>query len=150
MKKTAIILGLALCGQAFAFGASSEEGRKGNRKDRLRKMAKQLDLSEDQIAKIRSIKKGSKEEAKDKKELRKKFKNELEEMLRSPEKGEAYNAKLKEKHSKLLELGNQARQQRFSTMLKIRDELSPEQIKKFNEFRSKKRGRGKRGGKGRH
>ena len=105
------------------------------KKERLKKMAKELNLSEAQVEKIRSIRKKYKNELKESKTQQKKQRKELKSLMNSSQKGEAFNKTLKEKHSELQKTSNALHDAKFNMMLETRDVLEGDQIKNFKKFK---------------
>jgi Spy/CpxP family protein refolding chaperone len=72
----------------------------------------------------------------------------LHDLLRGSAKGDDFNAKARAQNEKVLELAKKLGQERFESILEIRDILTPEQIKKFDEHRPGPWRRGMRGRQG--
>lgn len=117
--------------------AKDGKGKKG--RERFKKMAEELNLSEEQMAKIKEIRKKYRSELKDLRSKKKYAQSELQELMSSGNKGSSFQGKAKSKHSELQAFSNQLHDKRFNMMLEIREELSSEQIKEFKEFRENKK-----------
>lgn len=150
MKKTIAIISLLsifIISNAFAFGGMGDKGR-GQGFDR---MIEKLDLTDDQISKIKEIREACKNKFTERHEKIQNLKEELSTAMRKPAKGKEYQKTLKEKYDKLQTEIMEKKRERFETSLKIRELLTAEQIKEFRSFhRGRGRGRGGRGqGRGR-
>jgi protein CpxP len=132
MKVLSLITVLAFLAAplSFAAGAKMKDGRGGEF------LKKELNLSDEQFAKIREIRKehkdGLKESRKTFKESRKAFREAL--------KGEAAKRdELTAKFDKFQKDRDAFQRKRFAMMLEMRDVLSPEQRAKFHDLKKKHR-----------
>lgn len=125
------------------FAAASAQAKEGKGR-RFKKMAQELDLSEEQIKEIKTIRKSYRSDLKALREKRKKQKEELKKLMSSGEKGESFQQKAKQAQAEAQRTGNELHSKRFEMMLEIREQLSPDQIKEFKEFRKQKRDRKRR------
>lgn len=131
MRSLVLALALVMTGGQLAH---AKDGGKG-KKERLKKMAKELNLSEAQVEKIRSIRKKYKNDLKESRAQQKKQRKELKNLMSSSQKGEAFNKTLKQKHAELQKTSNALHDARFNMMLETRDVLEGDQIKNFKKFK---------------
>ncbi len=129
-QMTLILLALLLTAPAFAGkSAGKEEHHKGH-KGKAGMMFKQLDLSKEQKAQVKEIRKSRKEKMKSlhskKKEARKEFKTAM--------KANASKSKLRNLHNKILDASKSLKKYKFRTMLKTRDVLTDSQRVKFSKL----------------
>ncbi len=117
----------------------AKRGKKGRRGDRINKVLKQLDLTTEQSEQIKAIKESAQAS---KENLREQMRAEKQEM-RSLFESDASSAELTQQHQKLQALHQQRGENRFQTMLQIREILTSEQRAKMAELisqRSERRG----------
>lgn len=114
------------------------------------RMLDRLNLSEDQRESIEAIVQQSRSRS----EQQRQQLQAARERMRSLMTGNASAEQLRQQHNEVQRLQQALGEQRFETMLQIRNELTPEQRAQFNEFGPRGEGRGegrggRRGGMGR-
>ena len=114
-----------------AEGEKPREGRKS-------KWLEQLNLTPEQQTAIQSIRDQAQPA---KQELRQKLRQEWETMRSLLADSNTTRDQLRAQHQKMLSLRQEMGNQRFETMLDIRDQLTPEQQAKLAELRGQHRGR---------
>lgn len=121
MLAAALVLVVLLTGtKALAFGKGRE----------MQKMAKELNLTPDQKAKMKSIRQNGREEMKAKRDALFAAREDLENSLR----GAATDEELKKKFEALQKIQQEMAQGRFEKVLAIRAILTPEQRAKFKSM----------------
>ena len=115
------------------------------------KMFSQLNLTEDQEKKIKTIHEGKKEKSKKFRKSMRATRKTFQEMMKD---GTKTNEELKGLHEAMISAKTAMMRAKFANMLEIRDTLTPEQRKKFQfimheKKKGKKGKRGKRGKRGR-
>lgn len=121
----------------------AKRGKKGGRGNRINKVLKQLDLTTEQSAQIETIKESSRAS---KESLGEQMRAEKQEM-RSLFQSDASSAALTQQHQKLQNLRQQMSNNRFETMLQIREVLTSEQRAQMAELisqRGERRGQSER------
>lgn len=137
MKWLTLILTMLLASNlTFAMGA------KGDHQKRAEKFQKELNLTDEQIAKVTEIRK---DQWKDLKENKKKLKAEKAAFREAMKNPNATNEELTAKFESFQKLRNDHHRKKFGMMLEMRAILNPEQREKFAEM--KHREHGKRRGK---
>ena len=111
--------------------------RKGNRGEGIKRLLKQLDLTSEQSSQIKAIKDQAKAKGQG---LREQMRAE-QEKLKSLFKSDASTEILAQQHQKPQNLRQQMGDNRFATILQIREILTPEQRAKMSELISQKSGR---------
>ncbi|NQY99683.1 MAG: Spy/CpxP family protein refolding chaperone [Bdellovibrionales bacterium] len=109
----------------------------GGKKGVMRKVLKELNLSDEQKSSLKEMRKANKGQMKELRQQKKAARLELKEAMGS----DASESKLRALHTKLQELRKETATKRFENLLKIRKVLTPKQRKKFVELRASKRGR---------
>jgi periplasmic protein CpxP/Spy len=107
-----------------------------DRSNRGEKYFQQLNLSADQQSQIKSIKEQSKTASQGLREQMKTARTQYKTLLSS---NDASGDQLRQAHQQVQTLGQQLGEQRFETMLKIRNVLTPEQRTKLTELRQQNR-----------
>jgi Spy/CpxP family protein refolding chaperone len=124
----------------FSGSALAEPG------DRMGRMFEQLNLSAEQQQQIESIHEQRKASSEG---LREQMRAAKEEM-RSLQASNASAEQMRQQHQKIQQLHQQMSDQRFETMLQVREVLTPEQQAKLAELKPERngegQGRGRRGG----
>lgn len=128
MKIYLMVLALIMSFSSFAGKDSKDEKQKGDF------LKKELNLSDEQLAKVMELKKGHKKEMKEKKTELQELKTSFQDAMKdSKTSNEELTAKF-EAHQKARD---EFQRKRFSLMLKMREILTPEQIAKFQQVREK-------------
>jgi len=148
MKKRNLIIASVLAGSLFsvaAVGAANACNSKGGHRDghggKMMHMMKKLDLTEKQSETIRSIKKEQKEKMQS---TRAKMK-EIRKSLQEQSKAENFDAaKVRELADTKAKLMADMTVMRTETMHRIRKELTPEQVDKFDSMKQHKSKHGDR------
>jgi Spy/CpxP family protein refolding chaperone len=118
----------------------AKDKREGKRES-AQKMKAELNLTDEQLEKIKEIRKSSKGIHKEMKEQIKAARKDLQESLGNPK---VSASELQAKFHKLESLKTEISRKRFETMLSIRSHLNETQIAKFHELgKGHKNGRGK-------
>lgn len=143
MRKLIIItlLSSLIVGQAYAFGGGKGGGKKGG----FGKILKQLDLTEEQEAKLKTLRKAKKEDrGKNKGEMK-----ELHEKMKAAFINGKNDSEVQALHTQIKAMKMEKMDKRFQHMMDIRSVLTPDQRKKFFELQHSMRGhkKGKRKGK---
>lgn len=134
MKKWICLLTLLISTSTFAMGDKGPH-EKGTPKKHLQKMAKELGLSNEQIDKLKALKKESFKETRSLRKEVKQAKSEFDAIIESEEKGDSFKTKAKAAFSKLEVAKSKMMQMRFNESLELREILTAEQLKKFNQMR---------------
>lgn len=129
------ILSLVLTSSVFARG--KERG------DKIEKVMKSLNLSEDQYKKLKEYKSSTRSKYKG---LRKEIKK-AKESLRDGFINNVSDSELKTRNEKVLALRSQMTEKRFNKVLFLKNLLNDEQRKKYMEMKSERRGKWKNRGK---
>ena len=132
---TMVLVGMTASG-AYAFGGKKEKGGNGE----FRKILKQLDLSDEQKEKLKSMR----EESKDKSKPNKGEMKELHTKLQAAFTSNASDSELITLHTQIKELRMKHMDRKFNRMIGIRSVLNETQRKKFFELHQQMR-KGKRG-----
>lgn len=120
-----------------SINVSEASGGKGKHHKMAEHMKKELDLTDDQLAKIKEIRKGKKEGMKSSREEMKKLKTDFKEAMKNPK---ASKEELLTKFEALQKAQNGFHKERFLHMLEMRSILKPDQLEKFNKLHEKHRG----------
>jgi len=123
----------ALIAQTTPTTPSTGQKKRGNRGEKL---FQQLNLSADQQAQITSIKEQSKTASQGLRQQMKTARTQYKTLLSN---NDASADQLRQSHQQVQTLGQQLGEQRFDTMLKIRNVLTPEQRTKLTELRQQNR-----------
>lgn len=129
------VVALLLSTQAMA------RGGEGKGKGHFKELAKELNLTKEQMEKIKTHRKsmksssGSKEDRKAKREKRKQYKQDLKQAFIN---GES-DSKIAEIHGKIQSLRSGNKERRIQKMIFMKNILNKEQRVKFMEIREKKR-----------
>ena len=115
----------------------AKRGKKGRRGAGFQKMLEQLDLSNEQSEQIKAIKERAQANGEGLREQMRAEKQEMRSLLQS----DTSNAVLTQQHQKLQNLRQQLGNNRFETMLQVREVLTPEQRSKMAELIGQKSGR---------
>lgn len=128
MKMILMIMALFISFSSFAGKDMKDEKQKGEF------LKKELNLSDEQLAKVMELKKGAKEDMQASKkqlhELKKSFKEAMKDSKTS-------NQDLSAKFDAYQKARDEHQRKRFSLMLKMREVLTPAQMEKFQEIRGK-------------
>lgn len=111
---------------------SFAKGKREGKGESAQKMKAELNLTDEQLEKIKEIRKSSKGSHKEMKEQMKAARKDLQESLGNPK---VSASELQTKFSKLESLKTEISRKRFETMLSIRSQLNETQIAKFHELR---------------
>ena len=149
-RHTRLILAVGLLAFTLMLGGTALAQKNGNGKGRFSRgegprvemLAKRLDLTDDQVAKIEAITEASR---KDGLEIRRQL-----QQLRNELKGEMLKDQPSEKavlqlNKKMGDLKTEMKANRLSTRLKVREQLTPEQVDKMLVMGAKGRKGGHRG-----
>lgn len=136
-----IIFITSLLASLNAFSMDGKGERRG------RGMMKKLGLSEEQVVQFKEIRGRFKPQMKENRKKIKELKNEFQNLMKSTDKSDGFKDNLLSKFDELQKLKTQSQRKRIEMALALREILTPEQISKFQELRSQRKGkRGKRGG----
>ena len=113
-----------------------KHGKRGDRGQRMEKLLQQLDLTTEQSEQIKTIQEDSKATAEDLREQMQTQRQEMKDLLASDTNTEQIRAKYQETQSLHQQLGNN----RFETMLQIREVLTSEQRAEMAELMEQHRG----------
>ncbi len=130
MKKIMTIILFTTFITPFAFAG------KGMGKGGFMKILKQLELTDEQKSKLKEIRKAHKEDKGSGKEEIIKLRESMKEKFVS----NASEAELRTIHNQMKSFRSERNEKRFSKLMKIRNVLTPEQRKKFQELRMENRG----------
>lgn len=117
--------------QAFAMGGKGDGQKRGEH------FKKELNLSEEQVEKFRELRKNRGEM----KELKANFKESKKAFREAMKNPSSTQDELKTKFEAFMKLRDEFQRKKFAHMLEKRAILTPEQIVKFNEMRSKWKGK---------
>jgi len=112
-------------------GAASAEAKGCGEKDRSLRLAKELNLTQEQLEKVKEIKSKYKARFKEGGAAVKAAKQDLIASVQAPKRDDAYSAELMAKFKKTQDLKKDLHQARFEMALEIRSLLTDEQIAKF-------------------
>ncbi len=133
-----LILPLLLCTLVITPGAASGK----ERGERVGKLKEELNLSDEQLKKVRELREQRKENIE-------KSKGRVQELKKSFNEGMASEKSSKDDLTQRFEAFQKAKadfqRERFSMMMEMRSILNPEQLKKFIEMRKNRKGGGKKG-----
>ena len=130
-----IILGAVLCRFSLTT-AYAEEGKEKKWEERVKK---ELNLTDEQVKKISSIKDKYKSQLQSISEEKKKTRKELMSMTKEPDTSKSFNDKLTVKHKELQAIESRLEDKRFSMLLETRSLLKPDQVSKMDKLFMKKR-----------
>ena len=108
-----------------------DDAREGKRGKGWMKKLKELNLTEEQLTKIKEIKKARKNDKDQRKQMNTQFKA-LKEEMKTAFKSNKSNVEIRALHNKIIDFKDKRRNQRFEMMLQIRDILTSEQRAKFD------------------
>jgi Spy/CpxP family protein refolding chaperone len=131
MKKTLLILAVTL------FSLSTFAGGGRHHKDKFEKLIRKLELTEDQIQKIKDHRKGMKEANVS---LRK-SKNELKQKIQNAFIDGKSDSELEVLHKQLVELKQKKMDLKFKKLVFFKSVLNKDQREKFIEFKNKRKKR---------
>jgi protein CpxP len=116
---------------------------KGDHQKHAEQLQKELNLTDEQLAKVSEIRK---DKWKDHKENKEKLKAEKEAFRAAMKDPKTSEEELTAKFENLQKLKNENQRKKFNMMLQMRSVLSPEQLEKFRALRKEHRGdrRGKK------
>ncbi len=120
---------------------ADEMRHRGMRKGMGERWGKELNLTTEQQAQIKTIRDQEKTASES---LRQQMRT-AREQLGTLMAGNASDAQLRQQHDQVRQLGQQLGDRRFDTMLKIRNVLTPEQRTKAAELMKQHKGRGRNG-----
>lgn len=123
---TALLLTLSL--QSIALASDKDDVKKGEY------LKKELNLSDDQLTKVKAIKKELKPDIRETKKAISGLRKDFAEALKDPK---ISSDELKKKFDLIQESKAELHQKMFSFMLKMREVLTPEQMGKFHEVKMK-------------
>lgn len=123
---TALLLTFSL--QTIAMADEKDDVKKGEY------LKKELNLSDDQLTKVKAIKKELKPEIRETKKAIANLRKDFSESLKDPK---ISSDELKKKFDQLQESKSELHQKMFNFMLKMREVLTPEQMSKFHEVKMK-------------
>lgn len=116
---------------------NGKRGGRGGRGQKLDKLMQELDLTPEQSQQVEAIQEESKEIAEDLKEQMRSQREEMKSLMASDADAEEIRAQYQEAQSLRQELGNN----RFETMLRVREVLTSEQRAEMAELIEQHRGR---------
>lgn len=128
MILTTLLLSL-FSGPIMAMGQG--KGKRGEKREVAQKMKAELNLSDEQLQKIKEIRKRNKSLHKEMRERMKAARKDLRESLGNPK---LSKADLLVKFNQLETLKSEMSRKRFETMLSIREQLDGTQITKFHQL----------------
>lgn len=135
MKTLVIMLGLIL-----SLHHAQAMGGKGKGHERGEHFKKELGLSDEQLAKVKELRKGKKEELKEQRQKMKAAKEEFRNAMKNPK---AAEDDLKAKFEAFQSARDSFQRARFAMMLQMRSILNPEQLEKFAKLKEERWGKGK-------
>ena len=130
-----IILGAVLC----IFSLTTAYAGEGIEKKWEERVKKELNLTDEQVKKISSIKDKYKSQLQDIAEERQKLRKELTAMTKEPDTSQDYREELIVKHKQLQAAQTRLEDKRFSMFLDTRSLLKPDQVSKMDKLFMKKR-----------
>lgn len=133
MKIITLVLSMMLMSNV-AFSEEEEE----KRHERGEFLKKELGLSDEQLAKVKEIRKSSKDGMKENKAQFKQLKKDFKEAMKNPN---STNEELNAKFEYFQKARDDFQRKRFATMLKMREVMTPEQLAKFHELKQKHKGK---------
>ena len=131
------IITLVLSMMLMSSGAFSSE-QKEKKHERGEFLKKELGLTDEQLAKVKEIRKSSRSEMKDNKAQFKALKKEFKEAMKNPN---SSTDELTAKFEAFQKARDDFQRKRFATMLKMREILNPDQLAKFHEMKQKHKGK---------
>ena len=134
MKIIPIILSVLLMSSVYA-GEDDSKFQKGEF------LKKELNLTDEQLEKVKEIRKADRDELRDNRKEFRTLKKEFREAMDNPK---ASTKDLTAKFEAFQKARDEFQRKRFQKMLKMREILSPDQLKKFKELHKKKRGKWKK------
>lgn len=132
---TKIFMALILAYGLALSTALAEPDSHDNQKMFGKHLAKELNLTAEQIQQVKKIKENSKQAKSDHRKLLTEAKKDLKQSLRTPQRGAEYKSVLMEKFKKVQALKAEESQRRFEMALEIREILTDDQLKNFKGFR---------------
>lgn len=156
-RRARLILGVGLFAMTLMLGSTALAKKSGEGKGRFSRgegprvemLAKRLDLTDDQVAKIEAITEASRKDGLELRRQLQQLRNELEgEMLKSQPSEKA----VLQLNKKMGDLKTEMKANRLATRLKVREQLTPEQVDKMLVMGAKGRKSGHHGSemRGRH
>ena len=134
MKNFVMFLGLMLLTTNLTF---ANAGKKDSRHQFGEKMRKELGLSDEQLVKMKEIRKERKGQMKEKREKVKEAKLAFKEIMKDPK---ASRESIEAKYKALSEAKQASKDLRFETMMEVRGLLKADQLTKFLAMKDKKHG----------
>lgn len=128
MKMIAMMLTLFISFSSFAGKEMKDEKAKGEF------LKKELNLSDEQLAKVLELKKNAHSEIQSTKEQYQKLRKEFKEAMKD---SKASNLDLTTKYEAVAKAREDFQAKRFQMLLKMREVLTPAQMEKFQEIRKK-------------
>lgn len=138
MNKAVMVTFLSLFLSLSTF-AREGGGKKNKYGEGIKELTTLLNLSEEQIAKIKEFRKANKSKQKESREEIKKIRTEMEAGFLA----KMSDSDLKTRHEKMQELKKQIEDERFIKMLTFKNILTSEQMAKFVEYRKNRRHKSK-------
>lgn len=132
MKMITLVLSMML----MSSGAFSAEKEKKHERGEFLK--KELGLTEEQLEKVKEIRKTSRSEMKENKTQFKALKQEFKQAMKNPN---SSTDELTAKFEAFQKARDDFQRKRFITMLKMREILNPDQLAKFHEMKQKHKGK---------
>lgn len=133
MKIITLVLSMMLMSNV-AFSAEEKE-KKHERGEILKK---ELGLSDEQLAKVKEIRKSSKSEIQENKKQFRQLKTDFKEAMKNPNSSQE---ELTAKFEAFQKSRDEFQRKRFAMMLKMREVMTPEQLAKFHEMKQKHKGK---------
>lgn len=127
MKMLTALL-LTFCLQTIAIADDKDDVKKGEY------LKKELDLSDEQLTKVKAIKKELKPEIRETKKTIASLRKDFTEAMKDPK---VSSEELKKKFDQIQESKSLLHQKMFNFMLKMREILTPEQMGKFHDVKTK-------------
>ena len=119
------------------FAQRNDRGKRGGKGEKLNKLMQQLDLTPEQSQQIEAIQEESRTVAEDLEQQMRSQREDMKSLMTSDASAEELRAQHREAQSLRQELGNN----RFETMISIREVLTPEQRAEMAELMEQHRGR---------
>lgn len=136
--KTLVVMGLAGALVSLSVFSSQRQQRQEQRDEWRSFLMQELDLTDKQAEKIKSIKRKYRPELGKLRKEKRQLKRELWDMTRKPKKGEVFQDELMAKHELMQKAGDAYDDKRFEMMLEAREALRPEQLANLDDVMKRK------------
>lgn len=133
VTQTSSIISSGKIAQASSDAPGFRKGRRGKRG--MKKIFQELNLTTEQQERIKAIRQESKENNSSLRQEMRQAKEEMGKLMAS----DTNDSELRQQHEKIQSLKKELGNKRFETMLKIRQELTPEQRTKMAELKQQRR-----------